>query len=71
MWSADICNNPDEDYRLYFELLEDDTNYRGRIDLGKDGHLTLTIYPTDKFLDIPVEWLKSLLAGAQKELGST
>ena len=67
MWSAELTNNPEQEYLLYIELLEDDV-YRGRIELDGEGQPILRIYPTESGTFIPGNWLKDILAKAREEL---
>ena len=46
-WAAEITNNPDKDYELYVELLEDD-EHRARIELSSPEQLILRVYNTEK-----------------------
>lgn len=65
-WSAEITNDPEKDYDLYVELLEDD-QYRGRLIRAQDGSLQLVVYSTDKNLSVPAEWLRSIIDRALAE----
>lgn len=70
-WVSDICNNPDDDFNLYFELLEvveEREESRGRISRNMNEDLILTIYPSDSSVEIPLAWLLRIVAGAEKDL---
>ena len=66
-WAAEITNNPDKDYELYVELLEDDA-YRARIELSSPEQLVLRIYNTEHDVSLPVDWLVHVIAMAKQEL---
>jgi len=66
-WEAEITNNPDKDYALYVELLEDDT-YRARIELSSPEQLVLRVYNTEHDVSLPVDWLVQVIAMAKQEL---
>ena len=66
-WVAEITNNPDKDYELYVELLEDD-EYRARIEISSPEQLVLRVYSTEQDVSLPVEWLVQVIAMAKKEL---
>ena len=66
-WAAEITNNPDKDYELYVELLEDDT-YRARIEMSSPEQLVLRVYNTEQDIFLPVDWLVQVIALAKKEL---
>ena len=66
-WAAEITNNPDKDYALYVELLEDDT-YRARIELSSPEQLVLRVYNTEHDVSLPVDWLVQVIAMAKQEL---
>lgn len=59
-WTAEVTNNPDDDYNLIIELSEDDEP-RGRIYRDPTGQLRLTIYETEKKTDIDMSWLLGLV----------
>lgn len=56
-WHSEITNDPERDYDLYLELLENDVNV-GRVQRDTDGILKLTIYKGGS-VSIPVDWLLS------------
>jgi hypothetical protein len=66
-WAAEITNNPDKDYELYVELLEDD-EYRARIEKSSQEQLVLRVYNTKQDVSLPVDWLVQVIAMAKKEL---
>ena len=66
-WVAEITNNPDKDYELYVELLEDD-EHRTRIELSSPEQLILRVYNTEQDVVLPVDWLVKVIAMAKKEL---
>lgn len=66
-WAAEITNNPDKDYELYVELLEDD-EYRARIELSTQEQLVLRVYNTEHDVSLPVDWLVQVIVMAKKEL---
>jgi hypothetical protein len=66
-WTAEITNDPDRDYILYVELLEDD-EYRGRIVRDDRGCLVLVIYGQGSLLNIPALWLCDILERAESDL---
>jgi hypothetical protein len=66
-WAAEITNNPDKDYELYIELLEDD-EYRARIEISSQDQLVLRVYNTEQDVSLPVDWLVQVIVMAKKEL---
>ena len=66
-WAAEITNNPDKDYELYVELLEDD-EYRARIEISSQEQLVLRVYNTEHDVSLPVDWLLQVIVMAKKEL---
>jgi len=66
-WAAEITNNPDKDYELYVELLEND-EYRARIEISSPEQLVLRVYNTQQDVSLPVDWLVKVIAMAKKEL---
>ena len=66
-WAAEITNNPDKDYELYVELLEDD-EYRARIEISSPEQLVLRVYNTEQDVFLPVDWLVQVIAMAKKEI---
>ncbi len=66
-WAAEITNNPDKDYELYVELLEDD-EHRARIELSSPEQLILRVYNTEKDVSLPVDWLMQVITMAKQEI---
>ncbi len=66
-WTAEITNNPDKDYELYVELLEDD-EHRARIEISSPEQLILRVYNTEKDVSLPVDWLVQVITMAKKEM---
>ena len=66
-WAAEITNNPDKDYELYVELLEDD-EYRARIEISSPEQLVLRVYSTEQDVSLPIDWLMQVIATAKQEL---
>ena len=66
-WVAEITNNPDKDYELCVELLEDD-EHRARIELSSPEQLILRVYNTEKDVSLPVDWLMQVIAMAKQEM---
>ena len=66
-WAAEITNNPDKDYELYVELLEDD-EHRARTELSSPEQLILRVYNTEKDVFLPVDWLMQAITMAKQEM---
>ena len=66
-WAAEITNNPDKDYELYVELLEDD-EHRARIELSSPEQLILRVYNTEKDVSLPIDWLVQVITMAKQEM---
>ena len=66
-WVAEITNNPEKDYAIYVELLEDDA-YRARIEMSDAESLVLRVYNTEHDVSLPVDWFLRIIAMAEKEL---
>ena len=66
-WAAEITNNPDKDYELYVELLEND-EYKARIEIASQEQLVLRVYNTEQDVSLPVDWLVQVIVMAKKEL---
>jgi hypothetical protein len=66
-WAAEITNNPDKDYDLYVELLEDD-EYRARIEISSQEQPVLRVYSTEHDIILPADWLVQVIVMAKKEL---
>ena len=67
MWSAEITNDPTNDYDLYVELLENEI-YKGRLALNDAGQLVLTLYPSETHTRMPIDWLEEIIKRARKDL---
>ncbi|MEZ4300250.1 MAG: hypothetical protein R3B70_35210 [Polyangiaceae bacterium] len=66
-WTADVGNDPNQDFDLCIELMEDG-EYRGKLQRDLSGTLQLTVYPAPKGVVFPVDWLLSMMNGAREEL---
>ena len=66
-WTAEITNDPERNYELYIELLED-SEYRGRIFRGDSKELILEIYGGEGSFQVPLSWLREIIDGAQHDL---
>ena len=66
-WVAEITNNPDKDYELCVELLEDD-EHRAGIELSSPEQLILRVYNTEKDVSLPVDWLMQVITMAKQEM---
>lgn len=66
-WVREITNDPRHDYRLVFEIWEDE-EHRAQIEFDDAGQLVLTVFPSEQPYQIPVEWLVKLLNQATQEL---
>ena len=65
LWTTEITNNPEHDYALYMELLEDD-EAKARIERNTAGELHLSVYPSNETTQIPAAWIRQLLIDAEK-----
>jgi hypothetical protein len=65
-WTSEFTNDPDQDQRLYLELLEDD-EYRARVYRDEAGRLMLRVYGGGE-ARIPLKWLMELAARAEADL---
>jgi len=57
-WTAEITNDPLNDYAIIAEILFDG-HYIGRLFID-NGNLYLKMYPLKKIIDIPFLWLSSI-----------
>ena len=64
-WTADITNDPEHDFDLIIELLEND-EYQGRIE-RQNGVLVVRFYSLPD-LTIPAVWLRQILTRAEEDL---
>jgi hypothetical protein len=55
-WSAEITNDPEQDYDLIIELLENDLP-RGRLHTIQTGETILTIYPCAEKVVVDLDWV--------------
>ena len=55
-WSAEVTNDPDRDYELMIELLEDGTP-RGRVYKDPAGQIILMIYKSADHVELNLNWL--------------
>lgn len=65
-WTSEITNNPDDDFNLYIELLNDE-DYIGRIFRDKDKMLKLQLY-CEESINIPCEWLSEIINRAKNDI---
>lgn len=63
MWTAEFSNDPENDYNIYVELLEDD-EYKARLYCDKDETLLLRFYGGNGGI-LPIDWLSKIV----EELG--
>lgn len=63
-WTAEITNDPEQDYSLIIELLKDD-EAKARIEDNGQSGLMLRVYSDD--VHIPIDWLKGLIEQAQRD----
>jgi hypothetical protein len=66
-WTTEITNDPERDYALYMELLEDD-EAKARIERAASGEIYLRIYPSKEPVDLPGAWVRLLINDAEKLL---
>jgi len=65
-WEADFGNDPYNDYNLIVEILCDDEEIA--VVKNCDQGLIMTMYPNNKELSIPVDWLLELLLETKRRL---
>lgn len=67
-WRADITNDLNADFSLYIELLEEE---EARVCVRHDtiGQLELYVYRHKAPIHISPDFLRSILAGAERDLG--
>ena len=63
-WSADIANDPNNDYELLAEILYKEKDV-AIIKQGKEG-LELILYSHDQDLTIPCSWLLEIINNLQQ-----
>ena len=66
-WSADITNDPRDDYELCIELSEHG-EHKSTIQRNAEGALVMEVFSDPKTLCIPVTWLLGVLERAEREL---
>lgn len=66
IWTADIGNDPYDDYNLIMEVLCDDKDVAVIRNIG--GEIVIKWYPQDHEIDVPVDWLIGLLSTAKERL---
>ncbi len=66
IWTADIGNDPYDDYNLIIEVLCDDKDVA--VIRNVDGEIVIKWYPQEKELEVPVDWLIGLLSTAKERL---
>lgn len=69
-WTADITNDPDQDFDLCIEIYQGDA-HRGTILRDASGALVMTIYPSPQAFQMPAQWLAEVLQSAARELPAT
>jgi len=68
-WTADFGNDPYDDYNLIVLIYYDDMDV-AVIKQTPQG-LEMKMYPSEKELKIPVEWLMGLLVETQRRMPSS
>ena len=58
-WTAEITNDPERNFDIYIEILENDEN-KGRLQFDENGKLHLTFYGPETAV-IPISWLIELI----------
>jgi hypothetical protein len=65
-WTAEITNDPERDYSLIIEILEEEQARAARARIERSGQeLVLRVYVDD--VQIPIDWLKEIIEQAQKD----
>ena len=59
IWTADFSNDPENDFNLYVELLEDD-EYKARLYYDMDERLYLRFYGGSEVI-LCVDWLTGII----------
>lgn len=67
-WRADITNDPNANCSLYIELLEE-KEARACVRRDAIGQLELYVYRHKAPIHISPDFLRSILAGAERDLG--
>lgn len=60
-WTVDWGNEAERGYELIMEFMEDGED-RARLELNSSDELVLTVYPSNKALQIPAALLASVIA---------
>ncbi len=68
IWTADIGNDPYDDYNLIIEVLCDDKDIAVIRNTG--GKFVIKWFAHENELDVPVDWLIGLLSAAKDRLES-
>lgn len=66
-WLADVSNDPRRDFDLCIEISRLDEHW-GTLARSESGELVLTVYQSDKPVEIPAKWLAKILMAAEKDL---
>ena len=66
-WTADITNDPDNDFNLVIEIMYRDT-YCGRIQRNQNKQLEIIWYRKENDMIIPVDWLIDLFESAKNNI---
>ena len=66
-WTADVANDPSNDYSLCIEIALDG-EHRASIVRNDSGQLVLRWYADEADMDVPVKWLLDILQRANREL---
>jgi hypothetical protein len=65
-WTSEITNDPDNDYKLYIELLKNDHSIANLKMIN--GELVLKIFFNEESIEIPAEWISEIISNAKKDL---
>jgi len=57
-WTAEVTNDPERDFRLYVELLDEGV-YKARLQRNPSGELEIVFYGADQCV-IPWLWLAGI-----------
>lgn len=66
-WSADITNDPFDDFNLCIEISCENYIW-GVIKRPADNSIILTVYENERNVHVPAKWLGQLLLDAETEL---
>ena len=64
-WTAEITNDPEHDFELHIELLEDE-QYRGRVVRDGEGWMQLQVYGGTP-VAMPWDWLTGVVERFRSE----